>query len=168
MPNDERRRRDDDDRDDRPPRDRRRDDDDRDDPPRKSRSRDDDRDNRARKARRRDDDEPDDYDDLPPERGRDKPRRKGGDGFARVVPYRNGPALAAYYCGVFGLIPIVGLLLGPIAFILGIIGFVKARKNPEARGTGHAIAGIILGIIDVPLWFVLWKLVFERMTDPAR
>ena len=139
-----------------------------DDRPRKPRRRDDDddRDERPRKAARRDDDEVDDYDDVPAERPR-KARSKKGDGFARVVPYRNGAALASYYCGVFGLIPGLGLLLSPIAFILGIIGFIKARKDPKARGTGHAITGIILGIIDVPLWIVLWYTVFKPMTDPA-
>lgn len=145
------------------PRDERRDRDD-DDRPRRPRRRDDE-DERPRKAPRRDDDEPDDYDDMPA--GRPRKARKGGDGLARVVPYRNGAALAAYYCGVFGLIPVVGFILGPIAFILGIIGFVKARRDPKARGTGHAIAGIVLGLIDPPLWIVLWYTVFQKLTDPA-
>ena len=108
--------------------------------------------------RRRDEDDLDDYDDLPPERRR--PRRDG-EGFATLVPYRNGPALAAYYTGVFGLIPILGFILGPVAFILGIIGLVKARKNPKAHGTGHAIAGIVLGVVDPVLWIVIWVIVFR-------
>jgi hypothetical protein len=110
--------------------------------------------------RRRDEDDLDDYDDLPPERPR-RPRRAQGEGFATIVPYRNGPALAAYYTGVFGLIPVLGFVLGPLAFILGIVGLVKARRNPNAHGTGHAIAGIVLGVIDPVLWIVLWY-VFVR------
>jgi hypothetical protein len=62
-----------------------------------------------------------------------------------LIPYKNGRALAAYYCGVFSLIPCVGLILGPIAFIFGILGLRAARANPRVRGTGHAIAGIVLG-----------------------
>ena len=54
--------------------------------------------------------------------------------------------------------------LGPIAFILGIIGLIKARKNPQAHGTGHAIAGIVLGAIDPVLWIVLWFVVFRDAT----
>ena len=106
----------------------------------------------------------DDYDDLPPERPRRRPRRTGDDGIATLIPYRNGAALAAYYCGIFGLIPILGFLLGPIAFILGIVGFMKARKSPQAHGTGHAIIGIVLGLIDPVLWIALWYLVFDKMT----
>ena len=64
-----------------------------------------------------------------------------------MIPYKNGQALAAYYCGVFSLIPVLGLLLGPIAVILGILGNNYARANPEAKGMGHAITGIILGSI---------------------
>jgi hypothetical protein len=136
-----------------------------DEPRPKSRRRDDDDDAPRPKSRRRDeDDEVDDYDDAPAPKGK-KGSKKGG-GFAKVVPYRNGAALGAYYCGVFGLIPVLGFVLGPIAFILGIIGLMKAKKNPKAHGTGHAIAGIILGIVDVPLWIILWYTVFKDLMNP--
>lgn len=115
--------------------------------------------------RRRDEDEFDDYDDPVPQR-RERPRQQSGDGFATMVPYRNGAALAAYYMGVFGLIPGVGFLLGPLAFMFGIVGLIKARKNPKAHGTGHALAGIILGLIDPVLWIVLWIFVFDKLTNP--
>ena len=126
----------------------------------------DDEDDRPPRSRRREDDEVDDYDDAPPP-ARARPRRKTGDGFATVVPYRNGPALAAYYLGVFGLIPVLGFVLGPLAFIFGVVGLVKARKNPKAHGTGHAIAGMILGIIDPVLWVVLWFVYFKTALNPA-
>ena len=123
-----------------------------------------DEDDRPRR-RRREEDDLDDYDDAPPPR-RDRPRRSsGGDGFATIVPFRNGPALAAYYCGVFGLIPVLGFVLGPIAFILGIIGLVKKKKNPQVHGTGHAIAGIVLGMIDPVLWIVLFYVVFNKLMN---
>lgn len=111
---------------------------------------------------RRVEDDLDDFDDLPPEPRR-RPARSGGDGFATVVPYRNGAALIAYYLGVFGLIPILGFVFGPAAIILGVIGLVKARKNPQAHGTGHAIAGIVLGVIDPFLWIVLFYFMRSRM-----
>ncbi len=65
--------------------------------------------------------------------------------FATIVPYRNAPALIAYYLGVFSLIPCVGMALGIGAVILGIIGLKQASKHPEAKGKVHAWIGIILG-----------------------
>jgi predicted Zn finger-like uncharacterized protein len=62
-----------------------------------------------------------------------------------IIPYKNGRALAAYYLGVFSLIPCAGLLLGPAALVLGILGLRYVKANPTAKGTGHAIAGIVLG-----------------------
>jgi WD40 repeat protein len=62
-----------------------------------------------------------------------------------IIPYKNGRALAAYYLGVFSLIPCVGLLLGPAGLILGILGLRYVKAHPTAKGTGHAIAGIIMG-----------------------
>jgi hypothetical protein len=72
-------------------------------------------------------------------------RDSGNDVVETFIPYKNGRALAAYYCGVFSLIPCVGLLLGPVAFILGILGVRYAQAHPKAKGMGHAIAGIVLG-----------------------
>ena len=129
--------------------------------PKENREDDDDRPRR----RRRDEDDLDDYDDVPPPRREKHRKSSGGEGFATIVPFRNGPALAAYYCGVFGLIPVLGFILGPIAFILGIIGLVKKKKNPKVHGTGHAIAGIVLGMIDPVLWIVLWYVVFDKLMN---
>jgi hypothetical protein len=62
-----------------------------------------------------------------------------------LIPYRNGAALGAYYTGVFSLIPIFALLLGPIAFVLGILGLRFAARHPQAHGKVHAWVGIIMG-----------------------
>lgn len=92
----------------------------------------------------------DDWDD-----DRDRPRRRGSrlpdvrrhdDAVSTIIPYKNGMALAAYYVGVFSLIPCIGgCILGPLGIIFGIIGLRRVRRNPEVKGTGHAIAGIVLG-----------------------
>ncbi len=39
----------------------------------------------------------------------------------------------------------MGLFLGPAALVLGILGVRYVKANPTAKGTGHAIAGIVLG-----------------------
>jgi hypothetical protein len=96
----------------------------------------------VQKRRRRDLE--DDEDERRPRRRR-RPREDDDGGISSLIPYKNGKALAAYYCGVFALIPCVGLILGPVALIFGILGVRFAKENPEARGMGHAIAGIVLG-----------------------
>jgi hypothetical protein len=102
-------------------------------------------------------------------RGRDEP-------YSAMIPYRNVTALNGYYCGMISLIAILGGIalifykeinpqfntgmiflvvmgLGGIlalqAVILGIKGIGYANKNPKARGMGHAIAGIVLGILEI-------------------
>jgi hypothetical protein len=92
-------------------------------------------------------------DDPPPPYREDRPRRRrpeqGDDALASLIPYRNPKSLVAYYCGVFGLIPILGIALGPVALIFGILGVKYANSNPSAKGTGHAITGIVLGSLTI-------------------
>lgn len=66
-------------------------------------------------------------------------------GVSTLIPYRNVPALAAYYCGVFALVPALGIVLAPAALILGIFGWKNASQNPHAKGRVHAVIGIVLG-----------------------
>jgi hypothetical protein len=92
----------------------------------------------------------------PPER-----RRRDDDGVATIIPYRNGLALAGYYVGVFSLIPVVGLILGPLGIIFGIVGLRRVNRNPDIKGTGHAVTAIVLGgIATLVNWgFVILMLV---------
>ena len=101
---------------------------------------DDDDDDRPRARRRRDEN---DYED--PEDRRARRRRGEGDATGGLIPYKNAKALASYYCGVFSLIPCAGLILGPIAVVLGFLGLAHANKLPESKGKAHAIVGIVLG-----------------------
>jgi hypothetical protein len=105
-------------------------------------SRDEDDDDRPRKRRRDVDDD-------------DRPRRKDRDdgGIGYVIPYKNAPALIAYYVGIFGLILCflggLSVFSGAAAIVLGIMGMMRASKNPEAHGRGHAITGIVLGAVQL-------------------
>ncbi|MFH1360959.1 MAG: DUF4190 domain-containing protein [Candidatus Omnitrophota bacterium] len=61
-----------------------------------------------------------------------------------------GLAIASLVCGLFFLIPLLGMLLGIIAIILGIIALVQISKNKETlKGNGLAITGIVLGAISI-------------------
>lgn len=77
------------------------------------------------------------------------PLPQTADATGGIIPYKNPQALIAYYLGIFGLIPFIGLLLAIPAFILGIIGLRKRKKNPIIKGSVHAWIGIILGFISI-------------------
>jgi len=66
-------------------------------------------------------------------------------GFDALIPARNPQALAAYYIGLFSLIPILGLPMGIVALVLGIKGARYARAHAGVHGTTHAWVGIICG-----------------------
>ncbi len=72
----------------------------------------------------------------------------------------NPPAVAAYRCAVWGMIPIAGLILGPAALGFGVAGYRRAKTEGESRGIGHALTGIILGslelISNVVGLFLIW------------
>jgi hypothetical protein len=96
----------------------------------------------------------------------DEPERfRRKDAVESLIPYKNPMALTAYYVGVFALIPCLGLLLGPAAFVLGILGLRYGGKHPTAGGKGHAIAGIVLGTLVLlgHLAFVVFIFVMHAM-----
>jgi hypothetical protein len=76
---------------------------------------------------------------------RDIRKREDEEEGPSMIPVKNMPALLGYYCGVFSMIPCLGLGLGPIAVVLGIMGLRAVSQNPRKKGTGHAIAALILG-----------------------
>lgn len=80
------------------------------------------------------------------------PPSTGGDATGGLIPYKNVPALLAYYLGLFSLFPCIGLFLAIPALILGIIGLRKRAKNPEIRGSVHAWIGIVMGGIFTLVW----------------
>jgi hypothetical protein len=67
------------------------------------------------------------------------------NGISTIIPYKNAPALIAYYLGIFSLIPCTGLITGIIAFILGLKGLKNVKEHPEAKGKVHAWIGILCG-----------------------
>lgn len=75
---------------------------------------------------------------------------KGDGGVSTLIPYKNPPALVAYYLGLFSLLPCFPI--GLIALVLGVIGLRKVRANPEVHGTVHALIGIIMGGFLGLLW----------------
>jgi hypothetical protein len=62
------------------------------------------------------------------------------------------PAVISLVFGALGCIPYVA---GIVAIILGIVGLRQAKRPEVARGSGLAIAGIILGALSVGFWLLL-------------
>lgn len=87
----------------------------------------------------------------PPKKRRPRSRdlAAAGEVFGDFTPWRNRPAVYSYMVSLYGLVPFAGLILGPIAILLGIVGWVKFRKQPDIRGGNFAGAGIVLGTIDI-------------------
>ena len=86
---------------------------------------------------------------------------EGEGGVSTVIPYKNVPALIAYYVGVFCII-CPPLLCFP-AIILGVIGLRRVKENPEVKGTAHAWIGILSGSFFLLLSIVVGVLVSSGM-----
>ena len=86
---------------------------------------------------------------------------QGDSGISTVIPYKNVPALIAYYVGVFCII-CPPLLCFP-AIILGVIGLRRVKENPEIKGTAHAWIGILSGSFFLLLSIVVGVLVSYGM-----
>jgi hypothetical protein len=65
----------------------------------------------------------------------------------RTVAANRG-ALRAYHLSLIGLIPPAGLVLGPIALVLGILAARKARDDPSFTAHGPVRAAVVFGLAD--------------------
>ena len=72
-----------------------------------------------------------------------------GDATGGLIPYKNAPALIAYYTSIFTLLCCVTPVpLGIAPVVLGIMGLQKRARQPEVKGSVHAWIGIVLGGIS--------------------
>lgn len=78
----------------------------------------------------------------------------------------NGPAVASL---VLGLVLCIPGLTGLLAVIFGIVGIRKTR-NPQVGGKGLAIAGLVLGLLNLVGWSGFSGLMYAayRGSAPAR
>ena len=63
----------------------------------------------------------------------------------------NWQARFAWNCAMWGLIPVLGLVLGFLGVVFGLIGWVRVRRRPDDLGIRHAIGSIILGSVELSL-----------------
>jgi hypothetical protein len=60
----------------------------------------------------------------------------------------NRRAIWAYRISVIGLIPGLGLGLGPAAIVWGLLARLLGRIDPEFTGHGLALTAILLGVLN--------------------
>lgn len=69
-----------------------------------------------------------------------------GDQFSdHIIPIKNPAALIGYYCGIFALVPVIGVPLIFAAFGCGIGGLLKIKSSGSKIGLAHAIVALVLG-----------------------
>ncbi len=93
-------------------------------------------------------------DSLPPS-PKDNAPKQDGELTPKVIPYRNPQALIAYYLGLFSGLPLIGLPLGIVAFVLGILGLQARKRDPSIHGTAHAWIGIGCGGFFTLFWLAI-------------
>jgi hypothetical protein len=86
------------------------------------------------------------------------------------MPRNSGKAVAALVLGIVSIcIPLVGIVTGVIAIILGILGMKEVdRSNGMLKGKGMAIAGLVMGIIALVgyiLYIIFVGAVFMSLGD---
>jgi hypothetical protein len=85
----------------------------------------------------------------------------------RLLPEGNAPARWSVIVGVVCLcVPWAG---GLAAIVLGVIGLIRARRT--MNGQAAAIAGIILGVVNIAIWTGGWfagSTIVHLFTKPAR
>jgi hypothetical protein len=84
----------------------------------------------------------------PPGNSGDGYQQQGyGYGYGPQAQKTNGLAIASLVCGIVGLL-LFGIILGPLAFIFGLVAMNQINKSGGAqKGKGLAIAGVVFGAI---------------------
>jgi hypothetical protein len=69
------------------------------------------------------------------------------------VDARGRAAVRAYLVSLYAMIPFVGLLLGPIAFLLGLGALVRGRRDSDFKGTSLCKTAMLIGfLLTVTQW----------------
>ncbi len=76
-------------------------------------------------------------------------------------------AVASFVTAALG-VPLPGLLLGPIAVLLGALALASIHARADRRGTRLAVAGLLLGVLDLAGWGVAVFVMLGRTVDPGQ
>ena len=73
--------------------------------------------------------------------------------YAPPVQDHQGMAVAAFVVSLVGL-ACAGIVLGPVAIVLASIALNNMKRTGITRGKGLAVAGLVIGIVDLLFFFV--------------
>ena len=76
----------------------------------------------------------------------------GNSSSPRTRSKSNPMAVASLVCGIVGLF-VLSVILGPLAIVFGSLGMRDAERG-AGRYHGIALAGVIIGAIDVVLFLI--------------
>lgn len=83
-----------------------------------------------------------------------QPTSSGDDGALNLLlPLgpQSGWAIASGYLGILALAPVLALITGPLSITFAVLGMRDLRRNPQKRGLGRCITGIVLSSIGLVL-----------------
>lgn len=79
------------------------------------------------------------------------------------MPPRNlsGVTATARAFVTYALVPYIGIIFCPGALLLGVVGYLRASRTPNAGGRRDAVVSVVLGLVvlcaQIALWWVLYK-----------
>ncbi len=88
--------------------------------------------------------------------------------FAGPIDEANRGAVWAYRLCVLGLVPGLGLVLGPVGVVWGGLALARGRKNPAFTAVGPARAAVFLGAaLALTNWFGLALMLLGLSRSPG-
>ena len=70
--------------------------------------------------------------------------------------------LLSYYCGVFSLLPLVGIILGPLAVVLALLGLRSLRNRNKKTGLWIGRVGFLMGIVAFGInSYIIYSVIFS-------
>jgi len=99
-------------------------------------------------------------------KGSARKRRKRDPNGGWNVPYLehasiHAPGAArAYSWSIYSMVPVLGLLIGPLSILLGWLALCRGRRVPEFRGRALCMAAMIIGaLVTLTQWGGVWLMI---------
>ena len=75
----------------------------------------------------------------------------------RDNPLSSNPAFA---CNVYSMVPYIGVLFLPIAFVIGGRGYVKALRTGNTKDSRFCVGSLALTLFLTVIQLFLWSLLY--------